>query len=152
MASCSHNWVMPDEIMTHRAVNNQELRRRDRRIVEKNLFEATYKDDFNEYEQNVACYLDGEKALRWWHRNVAQRQYALQGWRKNKIYPDFIFAIDHESGKEHIVVLETKGDYLDNSDTKYKEKVFEVCSGAYKFENVTKGGELLTCEHKPIYK
>ncbi len=138
----SHNWVMPDETITQHAPNSQELRRKDGQLVQKNLFEATYKDDLNSYEQSVACYLDGDKALRWWHRNVAQRQYALQGWRKNKIYPDFIFAVDHDGDKERIMILETKGEHLDNPDTKYKNKVFEECANAYKTENVTKGGEL----------
>jgi type III restriction enzyme len=137
-----HNWVMPDEMTTQRAPNSQELRRKDGQIVQKNLFEATYKDDLNSYEQNVACYLDGEKALRWWHRNVAQRQYSLQGWRKNKIYPDFIFAMDHDGDKERIMILETKGDYLDNPDTKYKQKVLQACANAFKAENVKKAGEL----------
>lgn len=139
----SHNWVMPDEITTQRAANSQELRRKDGEIVERSLFDPTYKDDLNSYEQSVACYLDGEKALRWWHRNVAQRQYALQGWRKNKIYPDFIFAMDHNGGKERVMVLETKGDHLDNPDTQYKQKVLDVCANAYQFENVTKRGDLV---------
>jgi hypothetical protein len=111
-------------------------------IVLENLFEATYKDDLNSYEQNVACYLDGEKALRWWHRNVAQRQYALQGWRKNKVYPDFIFAMNRDDNKERIMILETKGDHLDNPDTKYKQKVLQACADAFKFESVTKQGDL----------
>ena len=138
----SHNWIMPDEMTTQRAPSSQELRRKDGQSVQKNLFEATYKDDLNSYEQSVACYLDGDKALRWWHRNVAQRQYALQGWRKNKIYPDFIFAMDHDGDKECIMILETKGEHLDNPDTKYKKKVMKACADAFKFENVTKGGEL----------
>lgn len=137
-----HNWVMPDEMTTQRAPNSQELRRKDGEIVEKSLFEPTYKDELNNYEQNVACYLDGEEALRWWHRNVAQRQYALQGWRKNKIYPDFIFARDREEAREQVMILETKGDYLDNPDTRYKQKVLEVCAGAFQFENITKKGDL----------
>lgn len=142
----SHNWVMPDEITTQQAANSQELQRKDGQIVQKHLFEATYKDDLNNHERNVACYLDGEKALRWWHRNVAQRQYALQGWRKNKIYPDFIFAMTHghdgDGDKERIMILETKGDHLDNPDTAYKQKVLEVCARAYQFENVIRQGEL----------
>ncbi len=137
-----HNWVMPDEITTHRAANSQELRRADGRIVEKSLFEPAYKDDLNSYEQSVACYLDGEKALRWWHRNVAQRQYALQGWRKNKIYPDFIFAMDHNGGKERFMILETKGDHLNNPDTHYKQKLLDFCAKAYRFESAPKQGEL----------
>lgn len=138
----SHNWIMPDEMTTQRAPDSQELKRKDGQYVQKNLFESTYKDDLNTYEQSVACYLDGEKALRWWHRNVAQRQYALQGWRKHKIYPDFIFATDYDGDKERVMILETKGEHLDNLDTKYKKKVLQACAEAFKFENVTKGGEL----------
>lgn len=141
----SHNWVMPDTITTQQAPNNQELRRKDGRPIRKDLFAPTYKDDLNGYEQSVACYLDGEKALRWWHRNVAQRQYALQGWRKNKIYPDFIFAMSHEGqgngGKKRVMILETKGDHLNNPDTEYKQKVLDVCAKAYQFENAPRRGE-----------
>jgi type III restriction enzyme len=41
-------------------------------------------------ERDVAVYLDGERALIWWHRNVArtQRVAGMAG----EIYPDFIFA------------------------------------------------------------
>ena len=138
----NHNWEIPTETTTLRSPNSQELRRTDGKFIEKNLFEATYKDDLNSYEQNVACYLDGEKALRWWHRNVAQRQYALQGWRKNKVYPDFIFAMNRDDDKERIMILETKGDHLDNPDTRYKQKVLQACADAFTFENVTKQGDL----------
>ncbi len=31
---------------------------------------------------------------------------------------------------------------VDNTDTKYKQKVLEICENAYRFENVTKSGEL----------
>jgi hypothetical protein len=64
-------------------------------------------------------YLDGDAALSWWHRNVARSQYAVQGWRKAKIYPDFIFAVGRKDGSSRITVLETKGDQLDNLDTAY---------------------------------
>lgn len=142
----SHNWVMPDEITTQRAANSQELRRNDAAIIEKHLFSATYKDDFNAYERDVACYLDGEQALHWWHRNVARSQssYYLQGWRKNKIYPDFIFALQHD-GKgdgEKLMILETKGEHLQNPDTQYKQKVLQECAASYQIEQVKKQGEL----------
>ncbi len=137
-----HNWIMPEEIVTQRDANSQELRRGDNQFVQQNLFETVYLDDLNPYERNVACYLDGEQALIWWHRNVARQQYALQGWRKNKIYPDFIFAIGGEGGSERIMILETKGDHLDNPDTKYKHKVMETCANAYRIEEVSSRGEL----------
>lgn len=40
------------------------------------------------------------------------------------------------------MILETKGDHLDNPDTQYKQRVLDVCAKAYQFENVTKQGDL----------
>ncbi len=138
----SHNWMMPEKITSQRDANSQELKRKDGHIVQNNLFDAVYKDDLNGYERDFACYIDGEKALHWWHHNVAKQDYALQGWRKNKIYPDFIFAMDHKEGKERIMILETKGEHLDNPDSKYKKSVLDIFSESYKFENVTEHGDL----------
>ena len=69
-----------------------------------------YEGHFNRDEQDVAVYLDGEAAVTWWHRNVARTQYGIQGWKKRRIYPDFIFAVRSDSAGSGIVVLETKGD------------------------------------------
>ena len=137
-----HNWIMPDKISTQKKATSRKLYREDGQVVQKDLFEATYVDDLNNYEQNVACYLDGKRAIRWWHRNVAQQQYALQGWRKNKIYPDFIFAMNLKNGNEQIMILETKGDHLDNPDTLYKKQVLEMCKNAFSFEKISPQGEL----------
>jgi hypothetical protein len=47
-------------------------------------------------EGEFACYLDEQKALQWWHRNAAMASnYFVQGWLKNKVYPDFVFALSH---------------------------------------------------------
>lgn len=138
-----HNWRMPDNMPTDRAANSQELRRDDNQIVKQSLFAPAYRDDFNDYEQQVACYLDSEAAVRWWHRNVAKRQYGLQGWRKPKVYPDFIFALSAPGGVEQLMIVETKGDHLAGSnDTEYKKKLLELCSGSFSWENVTRVGEL----------
>ena len=40
------------------------------------------------------------------------------------------------------MILETKGEHLDNLDTKYKQKVLNTCANAFKFENNAKVGEL----------
>lgn len=138
------NWQLPDEYLTNRPPNSSLLQRDDGKIAESSLFDPVYKDDLDGYEQKVACYLDSEKALRWWHRNVAKAQdgYALQGWRKHKVYPDFIFALTHQAGHERLLVLETKGDHLDNPDTAYKKKLFEICSGAFQFHDVKQAGEV----------
>ena len=89
-------------------------------------FAPVYESELNGEEAEVAVYLDGESALNWWHRNVARTQYGLQGWRRSRIYPDFIFAVDGESHR--ITVLETKGDQLDNLDTAYKRELLDFLS------------------------
>jgi type III restriction enzyme len=138
-----YNWAMPDYLWTEKPANSPLLQC-GASISKKSLFEPAYKEDLNGYEQKVACYLDGERALQWWHRNVAKSQvgYGLQGWRKHKVYPDFIFALKHEGKKNRLLVLETKGDYLDNPETAYKKRLLDICTQAFCFENVTAAGEL----------
>lgn len=41
-----------------------------------------------------------------------------------------------------MVVLETKGEHLDNPDTAYKKKLFDICTDAYRFEKINSSGEL----------
>jgi type III restriction enzyme len=88
----------------------------------------------NDLEAAFAGYLDEQAALRWWHRNVAKTQYGLQGWRRHKVYPDFVFArLIGEHGTQ-IVVMETKGLHLQGPDTTYKAELFDRLSKAYRDE------------------
>ncbi|MBD9360772.1 DEAD/DEAH box helicase family protein [Methylomonas sp. EbB] len=139
-----NNWRMPNNIPTQRQPDSPLLQRGDGKVVEHSFFDPVYRDDLNGYEQKVATYLDSEKALKWWHRNVAKSQsgYGLQGWQKHKIYPDFIFALSHQDGHERFMVLETKGDHLNNPDTAYKKKLLEVCTDAFQLETLQSAGEL----------
>lgn len=136
----THNWVMPEHMWTDLAENSEKLTRTNGDVAEKSLFAPAYRLEFNNDEQDFACYLDEHKALAWWHRNVAKSgQYYVQGWRKNKVYPDFIFAINDKK----IVVIETKGEQLDgNLDTKYKKKLLDTINSNFKVEKVKKAGEL----------
>lgn len=88
------NWRMPFSIETMEPENARQLLNRAGGPLEKSLFAPVYENDLNSDERDVAVYLDGEKTLAWWHRNVARTQYGIQGWKKAKIYPDFIFAVD----------------------------------------------------------
>lgn len=136
----THNWVMPEHMWTDLAENSEKLTRTSGDVAEKSLFAPAYRLEFNNEEQDFACYLDEHKALAWWHRNVAKSgQYYVQGWRKNKVYPDFIFAINDKK----IVVIETKGEQLEgNLDTKYKKKLLDTINSNFKVEKVKKAGEL----------
>jgi type III restriction enzyme len=69
-------------------------------------------------------------------------QYGIQGWRRAKIYPDFIFAVRHDGENTKITVLETKGDQLDNLDTTYKRDALDFLSGHFRWDDTAPIGEL----------
>jgi type III restriction enzyme len=95
----------------------------------------------NGEEQGVAVHLDGEATVKWWHRNVARSNYFLQGWKRGRIYPDFIFAADASAGGR-IVVLETKGQQLQNPDTDYKREVMRFLSDSFAWDQTVPVGQL----------
>lgn len=119
------------------------IMRDDHRPVEKSLLEPALRTpDMNAYELACAGYLDSQLALRWWHRNVAKSQYGLQGWKRHKVYPDFVFACVAEPGVEKVVLLETKGLHLGGSDdTRYKQALLERLSAAFRDERHVRAGE-----------
>jgi type III restriction enzyme len=137
-------WRMPKEIPTDRADGARQLARNSGGAAEKSLFSPVYEDDFNKAEAEFACYLDEAGALRWWHRNVAKgANYWIQGWKKSRVYPDFIFAHDRTDGKERVLVWEMKGDQLEgNLDTAYKRKLLETVSANFRAEQGVKAGTL----------
>lgn len=136
------NWRMPLTVETSEPENARQLVNRAGGPLEKSLFSPIYESELNGDERDVAVYLDGEKALTWWHRNVARTQYGIQGWKKSKIYPDFIFAVHNEGQNTRITVLETKGDQLDNLDTAYKRDALDYLSGHFQWDDATPVGEL----------
>ncbi|MDE0163532.1 MAG: DEAD/DEAH box helicase family protein [Bryobacterales bacterium] len=136
------NWRMPFQIDTTEPVGAHQLVSKTGGPLEKSLFSPVYESEFNRDEREVAVYLDGEKALSWWHRNVARTQYGIQGWRRGKIYPDFIFAVQTDGADNRITILETKGDQLDNLDTAYKREVLSFLSNSFAWDDCTPAGEL----------
>lgn len=133
---------MPFSMETTEPENARQLLSNTGGPLEKSLFAPVYEAELNTDEREVAVYLDGEKALAWWHRNVARTQYGIQGWRKAKIYPDFIFAVHGEGSAKRITVLETKGDQLDNLDTAYKREVLTFLSDNFEWDDYVPAGEL----------
>lgn len=99
--------------------------------LQRSLFEFMPEDEFNEVEKQVAWYLEEQEKLFFWYRNIPKRDYAIQGWKKNKIYPDFIFTEllgKGTKGVNSVFVVETKGIHLKNEDTDYKKSMFDVCN------------------------
>ena len=143
----SHNWRMPFNIETLEPENAQQLFGKTGGPLERSLFVPVYRNDLNSEEREVAVYLDGEQALAWWHRNVARTQYGIQGWKRAKIYPDFIFAVQDDGKAKRITVLETKGDQLDNLDTAYKRNVLAFLSESFTWDDYVPAGKLELVEN-----
>ena len=68
--------------------------------------------------------------------------YGLQGWMRGRIYPDFIFATSNAAGAGRIVVLETKGDHLQNPDTDYKAEVLKFLTESFSWDHTVPAGQL----------
>lgn len=111
--------------------SSKSLVREDNTPLERSLFDFIPQDDFNDMERSVALYLDEQERLLWWYRNLAKVDYSIQGWKKGKIYPDFIFSdVEQKRRNDYskIFVIETKGLHLKNEDTDYKRSVFNFCN------------------------
>ena len=54
---------------------------------------------------------------------IIKKDFYLQGWQRNKFYPDFIAL----TKKGNILALEWKGEHLTTSDeTKYKDEIGKI--------------------------
>ncbi|WP_128515655.1 DEAD/DEAH box helicase [Tabrizicola thermarum] len=139
-----HNWPMPDHMLTLEAANAPHLTGGDGGALTRSLFSPVFRNELNGQEQNVAVHLDGDATVKWWHRNVAKAGYGmgLQGWKRGRIYPDFIFATGGNAGAGRIVVLETKGDHLQNPDTDYKRDVLDFLTQNFSWDQAVPAGQL----------
>ncbi|MBB3872920.1 DEAD/DEAH box helicase [Brevundimonas mediterranea] len=99
--------------------------------VGRTLFVDGVKDgELNGFETDVALYLDGKDALAWWWRLTSRGAWGLQGWRRNRIYPDFLVRFAGDG--RNLMVLETKGKQLDNDDTRFKRELMDALQAAYR--------------------
>lgn len=97
--------------------------------MQKTLFERALERDFNNLERDCAYCLDDHAAIQWWHRIVERQkhEYSLHGWRRQRIFPDFIAMACDGNSKPQLLVFESKGTHLSgNDDTQYKQKVLRV--------------------------
>ena len=100
--------------------------------VGQSLFDFESAPEFNEYERRVALCLDRDKQVLWWYRNrVGRDQFAIEGYRQARTFPDFV--VQHAAADggpdRRITVVETKGRHLlGNPDTDYKRNVARVYS------------------------
>ncbi len=95
--------------------------------VQRSLFDYV-PDDLNDYEKAVALFLDNRPEVLWWYRNlVGPEHFSIQGYKRSKIYPDFV--VQQGRNKKPVatvLVVESKGKHLKgNEDTRYKRSVAE---------------------------
>jgi len=122
-------YKLPSRIRVRKT--SKSLVRYDNTPIQQSLFDFVPEEDFNETEKAVAIYLDEQEKLLWWYRNLSRQDYYIQGWKKHKIYPDFIFAeanAERQDDYNKVYVIETKGLHLKNEDTYYKKDVFDFCN------------------------
>ena len=99
------------------------------RSIQRSLFEPIYESDFNALEKDFALYLETSNALYWWHRIAARQAYSLQGWKRHRVYPDFVAC---RKDDQRLMILEVKGTHLQgNKDTNYKKKLLEILEKTY---------------------
>lgn len=102
------------------------------------LFDFVAEEELNGLENKVATYLDKQERLFFWYRNRARQDYYVQGWRRHRIFADFIFTLrpDEENSGDpfhKVFVTETKGMHLKRTpDTDYKRSVFDICNARAK--------------------
>lgn len=131
LTGTSADWDMPQwQEVEFRPGHDLWQRNNDDHDLQRSLFvDAIKQGDLNGFERDVALYLDGSDAVAWWWRLASRGAWGVQGWRRHKVYPDFLLRLDGNG--QRLMVLETKGKQLDNLDTAFKRDLMELLEAAY---------------------
>lgn len=139
LSTTDHNYRMRMNLEIVVADSDVQLQRYGK-SVQLALFDPIFDRDFNDLERRFAFYLDEHKALKWWHRVAVKQhgEYYLQGWRQERIWPDFVAMGGEFKGQPSMVVFETKGEHLaGNDDSDYKDRVFAVLEETFNAGTMT---------------
>lgn len=104
------------------------------------LFDDVDISSMNNLERQVGDALDRQSKILWWFRNKTGKDwYSIQGWRQNRIWPDFVAAKKDGDRVEVVYVIESKGEHLlGNMDTIYKKKVMDLMTDQKKQKKIQK--------------
>ena len=118
--SCQPSYKLPREISPTNTIAS----------IPKSLYNEEEKFD-TEYERKVVMELSSLNNIKWWHRNMARKGFAING--AVNAYPDIM--VRTESGK--LLLIQTKGDQLENSESREKAetgaKWAEMAGRMYKY-------------------
>jgi type III restriction enzyme len=84
--------------------------------ISKSLYTAE-EGNMNDFEYKAITSIAALPNIKWWHRNISRNEFCINGFINH--YPDFI--VMTTSGR--IIVIETKGDHLENFETRQKIKL-----------------------------
>lgn len=88
--------------------------------IGKSLYER--EDTMNVFEQDMIMTIATMENIVFWHRNLNRgKGFFINGYYRDH-YPDFIIYTQ----KGNIILIETKGDHLDNDDSKDKNKLGKI--------------------------
>ena len=114
--------------------------------VQRTLFDPIYEEEFDtDFERSFAKYLDAKEIVDWWHRVAARQRdgYHLVGWKRSRIYPDFIVMTNEAGNMARLGIYDTKGGHLDsNQDAEYKSEVLKALEDAFNCGTVRVRGRM----------
>jgi len=101
------SWYLPSQIIVKKCS----------KPIGKSLYEV--EDSMNTLEEKAIMELSALDSVDFWHRNQEKgKGFKINGFMSNH-YPDFIVKTD----KGNTIIIETKGDHLDNSDSMAKARL-----------------------------
>ncbi|QFY42677.1 restriction endonuclease subunit R [Candidatus Methylospira mobilis] len=121
------NWHMAEQIEMQRNLNETAV------TLEKSMFQPQYFSNYNGLENPIALAINNKDVVEWWHRlAVRGTEYSIQGWKRERIYPDFLVKLEAgKDGIERLYFIESKGEHLEgNKDTSYKQELFKTINAA----------------------
>ena len=134
-------WLSTDKIKlanNYRFVEHNTLARGELVGIEKGLYVA--EETVNNFEYEVVSAIADNPRVMFWHRNKEKKEFFINGFINH--YPDFIVRM--KSGRT--ILVETKGDYLDNEDSKDKiwlgNKWADLAGNDYKYFMVFQSKEV----------
>ena len=74
-------------------------------------------EEMNGLERDLVWEIANLPNVRWWHRNISKKGFCINAFERH--YPDIIVMM--KSGK--VLLIETKGDHLENSESEKKCKI-----------------------------
>lgn len=118
--------------------------------IERSLFDYVPEESVNGYEREIALYLDRHDEVLWWFRNeVGAQHFSIQGYRRGRVYPDFVVQRGRREPKSgwkpmpSVLVVESKGEHLlGNDDSNYKRDLasrFEELGRAVTWQDLGAG-------------